>query len=259
MPLQNNPMEKNPVQPYQNSDSGKKDQIEAMFDNIAPRYDFLNHFLSMGVDRGWRKKAIRQLKSSRPKHILDIATGTGGLAIESAKLKPTRIVGIDLSEKMLDIGKEKVRLKKLDQLISLQKGDSENLDFADGTFDAATAAFGVRNFENLEKGLKEIYRVLRPGGKIVILEFSKPNNRITQGIYYFYFFRILPALGRMVSKDSSAYTYLPESVDVFPSGEEFLSLLENAGFGSLTCRELSMGIASIYSGIKEDHNNNMES
>lgn len=226
-----------------------------MFDSIAPKYDFLNHFLSLGIDRSWRKKAINKLRPYSPKKILDIATGTGDLAIAALKLNPDEIVGIDISEKMLEQGKLKIRKKGLEKKIKLQSGDSEAIPFPDEVFDGLTVAFGVRNFEHLSLGLSEMYRVLKQGGACVILEFSRPVSFPFKQIYTFYFFKILPFIGKLVSKDSYAYTYLPDSVDEFPDGEKFLGILETIGFSNLSLKRLSFGIATIYSGVKDDHNN----
>lgn len=237
------------VKPYYSSKS-KKEEVEEMFDNISPRYDFLNHFLSMGIDIRWRKKAIRMLKKQEPKIILDIATGTADLAIEAMSLKPESIIGIDLSEGMLQKGRIKIAEKKLESFISLRKGDSENLPFNDQYFDAITVAFGVRNFENLEKGLKEMYRVLKPGGSLVVLEFSKPKGFPIKQLYGFYFKYLLPVMGKMISSDNSAYSYLPESVKAFPDGKPFLQILENCGFSNCIAHSLSFGIASIYKAEK---------
>ncbi|MBK6265039.1 bifunctional demethylmenaquinone methyltransferase/2-methoxy-6-polyprenyl-1,4-benzoquinol methylase UbiE [Marivirga sp. S37H4] len=238
------------VLPYKDKESGKKQQVADMFDNISPKYDFLNHFLSLGIDIRWRKKAIKLLKEIQPKSILDIATGTGDFAIESLSLNPEKVIGVDISEGMLDVGRKKLKKRKLDDRISLQSGDSENLPFADNMFDAIIVAFGVRNFENLEKGLAEMYRVLRPGGKVVILEFSKPKSFPFKQLYNFYFKNILPTIGKTISKDNSAYTYLPESVKSFPDGEIFVSKLDTLGFKKTECRPLTFGISSIYTGIK---------
>ena len=217
-----------------------------MFNNIAPKYDFLNHFLSMGIDILWRKKAINQLRSLQPKIILDIATGTGDFAIEALSLHPEKIIGIDISEGMLQFGREKMKQKKLDHIIDLQKGDCENLKFDTAYFDASIVAFGVRNFENLEKGLTEICRVIKPGGKLVVLEFSKPRRFPVKQFYSFYSSQILPRIGRLFSKDKSAYTYLPESVAAFPDGEDFLMILKKCGFKQAKAISLTFGIASIY-------------
>jgi len=239
------------VVPYKDLDTTKKEQVALMFDKIAVKYDFLNHFLSMGIDRTWRTKTISELKDIRPATILDIATGTGDLAIEALKLNPSKVNGIDISEGMLAIGREKLKKKGLDSKIELSLGDSEQILFGDCSFDAATCAFGVRNFANLSKGLSEIYRILKPNGKVAILEFSKPKSFPFKQIYNFYFFKILPFWGRRFSKDNSAYTYLPESVQAFPDGKDFLAELEKVGFVSVKARVLTLGIASIYTAVKK--------
>jgi demethylmenaquinone methyltransferase / 2-methoxy-6-polyprenyl-1,4-benzoquinol methylase len=232
-------------------ENSKREQVESMFDSIAWRYDFLNHFLSFGTDRSWRRKAIRIIgKRSKPCTILDVATGTGDLAIASLRLGQVRVTGIDISEKMLEIGNEKIRKAGLSDRIALQKGDSENISFPDNSFDAAMVAFGVRNFSNPLTGLKEMRRVIRPGGMIMVLEFSRPVSFPFRQIYYFYFHNILPFFGRMFSKDSKAYTYLPDSVMNFPDNENFLKLLGEAGFDEMEQKRLTGGIASIYTGIK---------
>jgi demethylmenaquinone methyltransferase/2-methoxy-6-polyprenyl-1,4-benzoquinol methylase len=238
------------VSPYQESEKNKKQQVEHMFDQIAPKYDFLNHFLSMGVDKWWRRKAIRMLKNYQPSRILDVATGTGDFAVEAAKIGPSEIIGFDLSEQMIRVGTEKVKRLKLDYLIHFEKGDSEQMPFASESFDAITVAFGVRNFENLEKGLHEFHRVLKPGGVAVILEFSRPRVFPFKQLYLFYFRHILPFVGGMVSKDSSAYTYLPESVMAFPDDQDFLRILASTGFSRCRQRRLTMGIATIYEAVK---------
>lgn len=238
------------VSPYQESEKNKKQQVEHMFDQIAPKYDFLNHFLSMGVDKWWRRKAIRMLKNYQPSRILDVATGTGDFAVEAAKIGPSEIIGFDLSEQMIRVGTEKVKRLKLDYLIQFEKGDSEQMPFASESFDAITVAFGVRNFENLEKGLYEFHRVLKPGGVAVILEFSRPRVFPFKQLYLFYFRHILPFVGGMVSKDSSAYTYLPESVMAFPDDQDFLRILASTGFSRCRQRRLTMGIATIYEAVK---------
>ncbi|MCL3781574.1 bifunctional demethylmenaquinone methyltransferase/2-methoxy-6-polyprenyl-1,4-benzoquinol methylase UbiE [Prolixibacteraceae bacterium JC049] len=221
-----------------------------MFDNIARRYDLLNHVLSLGIDRLWRKKAVNLLKKDKPANILDIATGTGDFAIEAMKIPACTVVGIDISEGMLEKGREKLQANGFASRIELQKGDSEDLKFDTNTFAAITAGFGVRNFENLEKGLSEMHRVLKPTGKVCILEFSKPTAFPIKQIYGFYFKFILPTLGRMVSKDDSAYTYLPESVYEFPDGEAFLKKLNKVGFKNTKQVKLTFGIASLYLGEK---------
>ncbi len=238
------------VVPYKEKTTGKKVQVAEMFDNISGKYDFLNHFLSLGIDILWRKKAIRYLKADQPKQILDIATGTGDFAIEALSLKPDFVTGVDISPGMLNIGREKLRKRGLDDRIALFEGDSENLNFEDNKFDAVIVAFGVRNFENLERGLEDMRRVLKPGGKAVILEFSKPTSFPFKQLYHFYFKYILPIVGRLISKDQAAYTYLPESVGSFPDGEKFLKVLSTVGFRNTECKSLTLGISSIYIGSK---------
>lgn len=238
------------VVPYKDKSEAKKQQVAEMFDSISGKYDFLNHFLSLGIDIRWRKKAIKLLQKDQPKQILDIATGTGDFAIEALKLNPDKIIGVDISEGMLNVGREKMKKKGYDHIIDMQSGDSENIHFEDNKFDAVIVAFGVRNFENLEKGLKEMNRVLRPGGKAVILEFSKPTVFPFKQLYNLYFRWILPRIGKLVSKDSAAYTYLPESVNEFPYGNDFLTILTKTGFKNTTCKPLTLGISSIYVGEK---------
>ncbi len=238
------------VVPYKEKDQGKKEQVAEMFNNISKRYDLLNHTLSLGIDILWRKKAVRMLKPFAPKVILDIATGTGDFAIESSRLKPTKIYGVDISKGMLEVGRKKIKAKKLDKLIEMQLGDSEDLAFKDNFFDAVIVAFGVRNYENLELGLSEMYRVMKPGGHVVIIEFSKPSKFPVKQLYNFYFKAILPTIGKMVSKDKSAYTYLPESVSAFPYGTKFLEIMNNVGFTETKAIPLSLGISSIYWGSK---------
>ena len=224
----------------------EKEKVRTMFNDIAYRYDFLNHFLSAGIDIIWRKKVRRILAKTSPKSILDVATGTGDLAIELSNIKPEKIYGVDIAVEMLDIGKEKIKKKNLSDIIILEEGDAENLRFEDNTFDAATVAFGVRNFETLQKGLKEIKRVLKPGGTFIVLEFSKPKTFPTKQLYNFYFKCILPLMGKIVSKSSNAYTYLPESVQGFAEDEIFLQELEKAGYSNAMQKRLTMGIATIY-------------
>lgn len=238
------------VTPYNQKGISKKEQVRAMFDNIAPRYDFLNNFLSLGIDKGWRKKAIALLKKEQPKSILDIATGTGEFALEALLLQPDSIKGIDISEQMLQYGRTKIAKAGVEHIIELKQGDSENLAFAENSFDAVTVAFGVRNFENLEKGLLEIYRVLKKNGTVVVLEFSKPQKFPVKQGYHFYFRNILPFIGKLISKDNRAYNYLPESVKEFPSGKDFTKKLENAGFINTNCVSLTFGIASVYTAKK---------
>lgn len=229
---------------------GKKEQVRNMFNNIAGKYDFLNHFLSVGIDHLWRRKLVNMLKKEQPQRILDIATGTGDLAVALRKCQPTEIVGADISENMLQVGIEKIKRKKLDHLIKLELGDSENLKYEDQYFDAITVAFGVRNYEDLDKGLAEMYRVTKNGGSVWILEFSKPTVFPVKQLYNFYFRFILPTIGKMVSKDKEAYTYLPESVGQFPDGKAFLSHMEKAGYKNNKQIKLTFGIASIYFGKK---------
>lgn len=238
------------VIPYKEQSGGKKEQVATMFNNISKKYDFLNHFLSLGIDIIWRKKSIKLLKELQPKIILDIATGTGDFAIEALSLNPTKIIGIDISEGMLAVGKEKMKQKGVDHIIELQLGDSENLSFDSNYFDAYTVGFGVRNFENLEKGLSEMLRVLKPNGRAVILEFSKPKAFPVKQLYHFYFNRILPTIGNLISKDNAAYTYLPESVNAFPEGDEFVQILNKLGYKNVQAIPLMFGISSIYTATK---------
>lgn len=221
-----------------------------MFDNISRKYDFLNHSLSLGIDRSWRRKTINALKDIAPKRILDVATGTGDLAIDAMRLKPEEVVGVDISEGMLAIAKEKVSKKGLDKWIKLQIADCEDLQFPDNSFDALTCAFGVRNFENLKKGLEEMGRVVRPGGKVAIVELSRPDVFPIKQLYHLYFRHILPLLGKSVSKDKNAYSYLPESVAAFPEPSAFCQLLEESGFEAVKANRLTLGISTLYVGIK---------
>jgi len=238
------------VVPYKDQDDNKKQQVATMFNNIAGKYDFLNHFLSAGIDIVWRKKAVSLLKAEKPKLVLDIATGTADFAIETLRLNPDKIVGVDISEGMLAVGREKLAKRGLGQKIELRYGDSENLPFEDNSFDAITVAFGVRNFENLAKGLAEMNRVLKPGGMAVVLEFSKPRSFPMKQLYQFYFKNILPVVGKIVSKDNAAYTYLPESVQAFPDGQDFINIFQEVGFKSIKWHSLTFGISSIYTGKK---------
>tara|TARA_E500000331_G_scaffold354234_1_gene406746 strand:- start:735 stop:1457 length:723 start_codon:yes stop_codon:yes gene_type:complete len=238
------------VLPYKDKDTSKKEQIAAMFNSISGKYDFLNHFLSLGIDILWRKRAVRLLKKYQPKLILDIATGTGDFAIEALSLNPEKIIGVDISEGMLSIGREKLIKKNLTDKIELLSGDSEVLPFEDNFFDAVIVSFGVRNFENLEKGLSDMLRVLKPGGKVLILEFSKPKLFPFKQIYRFYFQWILPKIGKLISNNHAAYTYLPDSVEAFPDGDDFLNILYKIGFQKNQCTPLTLGISSIYSGSK---------
>jgi demethylmenaquinone methyltransferase/2-methoxy-6-polyprenyl-1,4-benzoquinol methylase len=229
----------------------QKDEVRKMFNSIAHRYDFLNHFLSFGVDYYWRRRVLRIVKKIKPESILDIATGTADLAILMSKAKPKKIIGVDISASMLQRGREKLLHKGLNNLIELELGDAENLKYEDESFDLAMVSFGVRNFENLEKGLNEINRVLKPNGKLIILEFSKPNKFPIKQLYQFYSFRILPLIGRLISNDASAYTYLPESVAHFPAYEDFLEVMKSCNFLDTKYEPLSGGISSIYQGSKK--------
>lgn len=238
------------VHPYKNSNVSKKQQVATMFDNIAWRYDFLNHFFSLGIDKIWRKKAIRFVKKENPNSILDVATGTGDFAIAALKALPNQIVGIDISEGMLEIARKKIAKKKYNTKISFQNADAENIPFDDNYFDAITVAFGVRNFENLESGLHEMLRVLSVGGMAVVLEFSMPQNWFVKVFYNFYFLYIIPFFGKIFSKDAHAYNYLPESVKAFPYGKDFLSIMQKCGFRNVKSNSLCFGIASLYFGYK---------
>jgi demethylmenaquinone methyltransferase/2-methoxy-6-polyprenyl-1,4-benzoquinol methylase len=236
---------------YKNNEMSKKDEVTLMFDKIAQRYDFMNHLLSLNIDKIWRRKAAKQLSDSKTEIILDAACGTGDLAISVyKKIKPKEIIGIDLSEKMLEYGRRKTRKLNLNHVIRLQQGDSEQMEFKNNTFDAVTVAFGVRNFENFETGIAEMYRVLKPGGKLVILEFSQPQKFPVKQIYCFYFSWVLPFIAKLFSKNPSAYSYLNKSVDFFPYGQAFIDILNAAGFKQNSCLKLTFGIASIYTGIK---------
>ena len=234
------------VKPYQ-ADGSKKEQVQQMFDNIAHRYDFLNRFLSMGIDKGWRKKAIAMLAEHKPKRILDVATGTADFALATMELNPDEVIGVDISEGMLEIGREKIAKQGIEN-IRLESGDSEQLKYEDGSFDAVIVAFGVRNFENLEKGLGEIKRVLKPGGVAMILEFSKPKGLF--GILFtIYNKTLLPLWGKLFSGDNAAYKYLPESVAAFPEGDEFKAIMKRLQYDKVEDRRLTFGICSIYTGL----------
>ncbi len=242
--------DKTVVTPYNNAEA-KKAQVEQMFDKIAPKYDLLNRLLSLGIDVQWRKRALRYLKAAAPQTLLDVATGTADVAIMAAKmLHPQHITGIDIANQMLDFGRVKIQNAGLQNMITLETGDSENLRFDDNSFDAVTVAFGVRNFENLEKGLSEMFRVLRPGGRVVVLEFSKPRIFPIKQIYNGYFKYVLPLIGRLTSRDVRAYTYLFESVQAFPEGDDFLNILSKTGYQNPQCERLTLGICSIYSATK---------
>lgn len=238
------------VKPY-NDRQTKKEQVREMFDNIAPRYDLLNHTLSMNIDRLWRRRVVRIVRRAHPLRILDAATGTGDLAIAMARAIPgVRVLGVDLSERMLAAAREKVAARGLDNRIVLEAGDAEHLTLADASVDVATVAFGVRNFGDLDAGLRELARTIKPGGKVVILEFSRPRNRLIRVLYEFYSYKVLPRIGGAISRDKRAYEYLPASVGEFPAPAEFIGRLERAGFHGCRSRSQSFGIARIYTGEK---------
>ncbi|MEL6588826.1 MAG: bifunctional demethylmenaquinone methyltransferase/2-methoxy-6-polyprenyl-1,4-benzoquinol methylase UbiE [Bacteroidota bacterium] len=234
------------VTPYQNPEASKRVQVEEMFDNIAPKYDLLNRLMSAGVDITWRRKAIKNLAPYQPKVVVDIATGTGDFAIEAAKLKPESIIGIDISNEMLRVGRDKMKKKGLDQLIDMRNGDSEDLKLETDSVDAITVGFGVRNFQNLKKGLAEIRRVLRAGGAVAILEPSFPTTFPLKQLFAFHFRVLTPLLGKIVSGDNSAYTYLPESVKAFPNGDEFVQICKEVGFSKAEYIPLTFGMCSMY-------------
>ncbi len=238
------------VRPYKNSDQGKKVQVTRMFDTISKNYDGLNRVISFGIDIKWRNKVVAIVGNSKPEQVLDIATGTGDLAISLAKTEAKRIVGLDISKGMLEIGKKKIQEKKLNQTIEMVIGDSENLSFEDNSFDAVTVAFGVRNFENLEKGLAEIYRVLKPGGIFVVLETSVPTKFPFKQGYKLYTRYLLPAIGRIFSRDKVAYQYLSESAAAFPFGEAFNNILRKTGFIDVENKPQTFGVATIYVAAK---------
>ncbi len=238
------------VKPYRDSSAGKKEQIADMFDRIAPKYDFLNHTLSFGIDKLWRKRAIRLISAGSPDTILDVATGTGDFAIAALKSGAKKITGIDISKEMVAIGQEKVLKLGLEDKITLMTGDSEDIQFPDKTFDLATVAFGVRNFENLTRGLNELFRVLKQGGSLCVLEFSKPRQPLVRFGYKLYSKHLMPWIGRLISGDRSAYIYLPESVAEFPDGENFITFMRESGFINIREYRLTFGIATIYLGQK---------
>ena len=239
------------VMPFNDPDKPKKQQMAEMFDRIAGRYDVTNRVLSAGIDTKWRKKAILQLKKDEPKQILDVATGTCDMAIISYKLlKPEKITGIDISEQMLKLGRKKVEKEGLTSVIELQTGDSETINFADNSFDAVTVAFGVRNFENLETGLKEMLRVLKPGGKLIVLEFSRPRTKIFRSLYNLYMSIVAPEVARWIARNKKAYQYLNQSANLFPERQNFVEILNRTGYSNTSFKPLSAGICCIYIGEK---------
>lgn len=239
------------VTPY-GTGRNKKEEVRLMFDSIAGSYDFLNHALSLNIDKIWRKRLIKSLKKYRPKKILDVATGTGDLALAALILDPVLVTGVDIAAGMLEVGRKKIEARGESLRIKLVEGDSENLPFETGEFDAVTVAFGVRNFEDTQKGLSEMARVLRPGGVVAILEFTMPLSFPVRPLYRFYFKRILPVVGRFISRDFSAYRYLPDSVEAFAQRKDFVAMIENAGFEQVGYSIQSFGIAAIYSGIRKN-------
>jgi demethylmenaquinone methyltransferase/2-methoxy-6-polyprenyl-1,4-benzoquinol methylase len=239
------------VVPYKHSEQSKKEQVAGMFNDISGRYDFLNRFLSAGTDTRWRKKALQQLEDIKPTHLLDVATGTADVAIMAANMPGLKhITGIDISDGMLDMGRKKIQKLGLTSKIELLNGDSEAIKFNDNSFDAVTVAFGVRNFQALEKGLSEIHRVLKPGGKLVVLEFSKPSSPLVRAIYTFYMKMVTPNMGKLFSKNRDAYKYLDESIKKFPEGNNFTRILDKLGYLKTYRKPLSLGICSIYCGVK---------
>lgn len=239
------------IVPFKESDQSKKQQVATMFDKIAFRYDFLNRFLSAGIDVSWRKKAIKQLETQHPQTILDVATGTGDVAILAYKtLQPKKIIGIDISKGMLDIGRKKIEKLNLQASIELVQGDSETIAFSDNTFDAISVAFGVRNYQNLEKGLSEMFRVLKPGGRLVVLEFSRPRQPLFKAVYNLYMKTIAPGFGKLIAKNKDAYQYLNDSVQRFPEGDQFIDILKGIGYTSTYSKILTLGICTIYCGNK---------
>lgn len=242
-------MKHDSVTPYNNSNP-KKEQVAQMFDNISGRYDLLNSILSFGTHKGWRKKCVKMIASRHPKNILDVATGTADFAIECVKLHPAKITGIDISEGMMKHGREKIKKLGLENVITLESGNAETVTYPDNTFDAIVIGFGVRNFQDLKKGLSNLNRILKPGGQIVILEFSYPTNPIIKAGYSFYFSYITPLIGKIFSKDPRAYSYLMESVKAFPNNNNFVAILNETGFTNTGYKGLSMGVAAIYYGQK---------
>lgn len=239
------------ITPFDDANTGKKEQVAQMFDDIAGRYDLMNRVLSAGIDIGWRKKALKILAKDKPQQILDVACGTGDMAIMAARIvRPQKITGIDISAQMLAVGKNKIEKEGLTPIIELQTGDSETINFPQNSFDAVTVAFGVRNFETLEKGLKEMLRVLRPGGKLVVLEFSRPKNGAIRSLYHLYMGMIAPKMAGLFSQNKKAYKYLNESAKAFPERHQFTDILIKIGFSATSYKTLSLGICCIYTGRK---------
>jgi demethylmenaquinone methyltransferase/2-methoxy-6-polyprenyl-1,4-benzoquinol methylase len=238
------------INPYKEKEAPKTEQVAEMFDNISGKYDFLNHFFSLGIDKIWRNKVRNIVKNIPNSQILDVATGTGDLAIALSKIPGTNIIGVDISNKMLEVGRQKVLRKKLEGRVDLRNGDSLRLPFEENQFDAVTVAFGVRNFENISQGLSEISRVLKPNGKIIVLEFSNPRKFPIKQLFNFYSRKLMPSVGKLVSKDSRAYSYLPESVQAFPTEDKFAKIIEESGFVDATYENVSGGIAAIHVATK---------
>lgn len=237
------------IKPYHNG--SKAEQVEQMFDNIAPTYDQLNHRLSWDIDRGWRRKAIKQLQSYKPQTMLDIATGTGDFAILAAKmLQPQQLIGADISEGMMEIGRQKVKKAALDNIISFERQDCLNLSYPDNTFDAVTAAFGIRNFAELDCGLSEMCRVLKKGGHLSIVELTTPVSFPMKQLFHLYAHSVLPVYGRLISKDTSAYSYLTKTIEAFPQGERMVEILKKAGFAEAQFKRLTFGICTMYFATK---------
>lgn len=238
------------IKPY-DEQGAKGRQVERMFDNIAHSYDLLNHTFSLGIDRYWRRAAIRSLRPYQPREILDVATGTGDFALQSARrLRPDRILGVDLSEGMLGVGREKVARAGLSDVIRFQKEDCLHLSLPDASFDAVTVAYGVRNFEDLDQGLREMLRVLRPGGRLVIIELTAPHRAPMRQLFHFYSHVLMPALGKLVSRDKKAYTYLPATMEAFPQGEVMQGILQRAGFAEVRFRRFTFGLSTLYTACR---------
>ncbi len=241
---------KEKVVPYEHSSLTKKEQVEMMFNRIAFRYDLMNRLLSFGIDVKWRNKMLKLLTDARPSKILDVATGTADVALMLVKLNPQQIIGVDISQEMIEVGRKKIKDEGKEKIISLIQADAENLPFPNNNFDAVTVSFGVRNFETLEKGLNEIYRVLKPDGRLIILEFSKPKTFPFKQLYSFYFTAVCPIIGKWITGDKEAYNYLHRSVEAFPEGDNFIKVLSDSGFQTIKCKPLTFGISSLYSASK---------